>query len=185
MRKRTLLKRFAIGCGGLIGLLIFIGVVGAITGQGNARQITPTPTATSAAVLAAASTPTLPATTQPTTRATTAPTVTPTVQPTRQVTPTPHPTQRATPKPSPKPTQPACQAVNSNPWCYNFSPGKLIYVPPSGFCTYFNCIPTFYGSDDPGDGYIVECQDTTYSQSGGESGACSSHGGVLRPLYSH
>jgi len=25
----------------------------------------------------------------------------------------------------------------------------------------------------------------TYSQSGGESGACSSHGGVMRPLYSH
>lgn len=185
MRKRKLLKRFAIGCGGLIGILIVIGVVGAITTQGsNARQLTATPTATSAAVLAASTlTPT--ATTQPTISATTAPKVTPTAQPTRQATPTPRPTQRATPKPTPRPTQPACQALNNNPWCYNFSPGKLIYVPPSGFCNYFNCIPTFYGSDDPGDGYIIECQDTTYSQSGGESGACSYHGGVLRPLYSH
>jgi hypothetical protein len=31
----------------------------------------------------------------------------------------------------------------------------------------------------------VECSDGMYSQSGGESGSCSHHGGNLRPLYSH
>jgi hypothetical protein len=116
----------------------------------------------------------------------------PTLQPTAK--PTPKPTQLAV-KPTPKPTQPSakptptpkphCVAVNNNPWCYNFSPGGLIYTPPSGFCSYFNCIPTFYASDDPGDGYIIECSDGTFSQSGGESGACSHHGGIMRPLYSH
>src|SRR5260221_515964 len=98
--------------------------------------------------------------------------------------PTPGPTQKPTPTPTPKPTsapthQPAptqpphtptpCPGINCNPWGYNFSsPGKLIYVPPSGFCNYFNCIPTFYESDDPGDGYIVQCSDGMYSLSGGE-----------------
>lgn len=122
---------------------------------------------------------------------TVATTNTPTPVPTQK--PTPIPTLKPTPKPQPTqppvvhptPTQPACQAINNNPWCYSFSPGKLIYVPPSGFCNYFNCIPTFYGSDDPGDGYIAEYNDGAYSQSGGESGACSYHGGVMRPLYSH
>ena len=111
-------------------------------------------------------------------------TPTPVVQPTHQAAPTP--THQATPKPTPKPTQPpACQAVNNNPWCYNFSPGKLITNPPSNFCAYFNCIASFVGADDPDGGYIVECSDTTFSQSGGESGSCSHHGGNLRPLYSH
>jgi hypothetical protein len=133
--------------------------------------------------------PTTQATQQPTTpTATTAtinkaiPTAKPTPIPTQKPTPRPQPTQ---PPVHPTPTKPACQAVNNNPWCYDFNPGKYITYPPSGFCNYFNCIPTFYGSDDPGDGYIAECNDGTYSQSGGESGACSSHGGVMRPLYSH
>jgi len=43
----------------------------------------------------------------------------------------------------------------------------------------------FYESDDPGDGYIVQCSDGMYSLSGGERGACSYHSGVQRPLYSH
>jgi len=131
---------------------------------------------------------------------TTAPTNTPvlsavntsvaTTAPTPTSTPTPKPTAKPTPKPTPKPTQPppkptTCPGINCNPWGYNFSSGNLIYYPPDGFCNYFDCIPSFYGSDDPGDGYIVECQDSTYSQSGGERGACSYHGGVLRPLYSH
>ena len=93
------------------------------------------------------------------------------------------PTNTPTLPPTPTPT--ACQAVNNNPWCYNFNPGNLIYYPPSGFCTYFACIPTFVEPDDPGDGYIVQCNDGKFSQSGGESGACSHHGGVSRPLYSH
>ncbi len=34
-------------------------------------------------------------------------------------------------------------------------------------------------------GYVVECVEGTYSKSGGESGACSHHGGIWRLLYSH
>ena len=109
---------------------------------------------------------------------------TPTVIPTVTATPVPSPTHQSTP--TPKPTQPpACQAVNNNPWCYNFSLGNLITNFPANFCSYFNCIPTFVSADDPDGGYIVECQDGTFSQSGGESGSCSHHGGNWRPLYSH
>jgi hypothetical protein len=93
------------------------------------------------------------------------------------------PAPKPTPKPKPTPTH--CIGVNNNPWCYDFNSGGLIYTPPNGFCGYFNCIATFYAPDDPGDGYIIECQDSTFSQSGGESGACSHHGGEMRPLYSH
>jgi hypothetical protein len=98
-------------------------------------------------------------------------------------TPTVVPTKKPTPasKPTPRP----CGNAGCNPWNYDFNPGNLIYYPPGNFCSYFNCIVSFYSSDDPGDGYIVECQDSTYSQSGGERGACSYHGGVLQPLYSH
>jgi len=38
----------------------------------------------------------------------------------------------------------ACQAVNNNPWCYNFSPGSLIYNPQAAFCDYFTCVSTFW-----------------------------------------
>jgi hypothetical protein len=31
---------------------------------------------------------------------------------------------------------------------------------------------------------MVECNDATYSMSGGISGACSHHGGEDRPVYS-
>ena len=106
-----------------------------------------------------------------------------------QATPTPTPTIVPTHAPQQtqllKPTSPPCQATNGNPWCYNFSPGKLISIPPSGFCTYFACIPTFVEPDDPGDGYIVQCGDDLFSQPGGERGACSHHGGVLKLLCSH
>jgi len=64
-------------------------------------------------------------------------------------------------------------------------PGNLIYHPPSNFCDYFTCVASFWGADDPGDGYVVQCSDGMYSQAGGEPEACSSHGGVYRPLYSH
>ena len=108
-----------------------------------------------------------------------------------QPTPTLIPTHHQTPKPTiapthaPLPTSPPCQATNGNPWCYNFLLGKLIYSPPAGFCTYFACIPSFVEPDDPGDGYIVQCRDGLFSQAGGERGACSHHGWVSRPLYSH
>jgi hypothetical protein len=30
---------------------------------------------------------------------------------------------------------------------------------------------------------VVECNDGTYSHSGGRSGTCSTHSGVMRPLW--
>jgi hypothetical protein len=42
-----------------------------------------------------------------------------------------------------------------------------------GFCTTHSCIGNF----GQGNGYIVQCADGTWSHSGGESGACSWHGG--------
>ena len=95
--------------------------------------------------------------------------------------PTPPPTPTPTPTPRPSPT-PAPTGVYGNPWGYNFTPGNLIYNPPSTFCSYFNCIPSFWNSTN---GYVVECADATFSHSGGRSGACSYHGGEWRPLYSH
>jgi hypothetical protein len=154
--------------------------------------IAATPTATTVpkqAVLLATNVPTEISTDAPTdtptTLATTAPTPTPTLQPSPTPLPThaPQPTPRPTPPP-PKPTPTQCSQP-CNPWGYNFSPGKLIYYPPSNFCAYFNCIPSFWGSDDPGDGFVNQCVDGTYSQSGGERGDCSDHGGEGRPLYSH
>jgi hypothetical protein len=115
--------------------------------------------------------------------ATAKPAATPKPKPT--VTPKPKPT--ATPKPQPtatsgpQPTATPCPGVNCNPWGYNFTSGNYIYNPPSNFCDYFNCIPNFWNSTN---GYVVECNDDTYSHSGGRSGACSYHGGVYRALLS-
>ncbi len=163
----------------VLGLLIGT-IVSATQGtQTPTAQATPTDTPTQDTSLLA-----LTPTDTPADYPTDTPTPTDTPQPT--ATPTPHPAIQptATPRPQPTPT-PHHTGVNGNPWGYDFNPGGYITYPPSGFCNYFNCIATFYASDDPGDGYVVECQDGTYSQSGGESGACSSHGGVMRPLYSH
>jgi hypothetical protein len=108
------------------------------------------------------------------------PTAAPAVQ---AATATPKPAApTATPKlHSPPPTATPC-ANPCNPWGYNFSPpGNLIYSPPSAFCNYFHCIASFWN----GNGYVIECQDLTFSKSGGISGSCSHHGGDYRPLYSH
>lgn len=127
----------------------------------TARQVTPTNTAT---VKPAVSTPTpLPS-----------PTATPQPQPTAK--PTPAPTHPLAPTPTPHPV-----GVNGNPWGYDFNRGNFIYSPPSNFCSYFNCIASFWN----GSGYVVECNDGTYSKSGGRTGSCSHHGSDLRPLYSH
>ncbi len=112
-------------------------------------------------------------------------------------TPMPSPTPSPTPTPTPTPTQPPVQqsvqqpaqqsapppatGVNGNPWGYDFNPGNYITAPPSAFCSYFNCIASFWN----GKGHVEECNDATYSKSGGISGSCSSHGGNWRPLYSH
>jgi hypothetical protein len=69
----------------------------------------------------------------------------------------------------------------SNPWGYNFCSGAYIRNPPSNFCSYFNCIASFWNSTN---GYVDECQDGTYSHSGGVQGACSHHGGEMRALWS-
>ena len=171
--------KVGIGCGTLIALIVFFSLIGTAIGSTNTTTPpTPTPTNKQAAVVV---TPTEAATQQATN-----PTVTITVKPQPTTTPKSQPTVQSTPRPTPHPsTSTPCPGINCNPWGYNFSPGNLIYYPPNGFCNVFTCITSFYSSDDPGDGYIVQCSDGTFSQSGGERGACSSHGGVSRPLYAH
>lgn len=83
------------------------------------------------------------------------------------------------PASSPLPPSATC-AVNGNPWGYNFTCCHPITSPPSSFCSYFSCISSFWS----GSGYVVECVDGKFSKSGGISGACSTHGGPWRPLYS-
>ena len=148
-RTRSRNTKIGLGCGTIIAaLLLCICAVSVYGSSTIGTTLTPTPTTGHVAIQ-------------------NTPTNTPTLPPTPTQKPTPTPTQQPTPTAQPTPTKPACQAVNNNPWCYNFSAGSLIYTPPSGFCNYFNCIPTFYGSDDPDNGYIVQCNDGTYSQSGG------------------
>jgi len=110
--------------------------------------------------------------------------------PTAQSTPRPQLTSRPTPKPTPAPTQaptqaPATTGVDGNPWGYDFRSGNLITNPPANFCSYFPCIATFWAADDPDGGYVIQCADGDFSQSGGESGSCSHHGGDGQTLYSH
>ena len=124
----------------------------------------------------------------PTTTATLAPAATsttaPTMTPLPTATDTPAPTATTPPAPAPTATpQPTCgtDGAPPNPWCYTFADtGKVIYNPPSDFCGYFDCIPSFWTSTN---GYVEECADDTFSHSGGRSGSCSHHGGNQRPLY--
>jgi hypothetical protein len=162
--------QIGIGCGVLLTVCVVFSVltvaIGAATSIGdNTAGLVVAPTATPAP----------------------AATPTPTSQPTPKPTPKPTPTPTPRPVPTSPPPQPAatptlCPGVNCNPWGYNFSPGNLIYSPPGNFCAYFNCIPSFWSSTN---GYVEECQDATFSHSGGRSGSCSYHGGNWRPLYSH
>jgi len=120
------------------------------------------------------------------TSATAHPTATP--APTLAPTPKPKPAPvavvvAAKPAPPPPPPPPApafnyCGAP-ANPWHYNFCAGNVINSPPSSFCSYFPCIPSFWKSTN---GYAEECVDGEYSHSGGRPGACSYHGGEMRPL---
>lgn len=198
-KARNRKEKAALGCLLVVWLLLFFTCTGAaISSSHLATLSTPTETpVTPIATLAQAAqlvSPTATTEASPTPIPTQQPTPTPTstfisrVAPTPTPRPTPTPTPRPTPTPQPTqppPTPPPCQAVNNNPWCYNFNPGNLIINPPSNFCSYFNCIASFVEPDDPDGGYVVECSDGTYSWSGGERGACSFHGGVLQPLYSH
>lgn len=166
-KSRTSKMKLAIGCGTILALLLFFSCIGTTVGMVNlAIQATPTPPANQAASTG----PIISA--QPTPTAISTPTSTPTPQP--PLAPAPTPTQ-------PPPTPTPCPGVHCNPWGYNFTPGTLISSPPAAFCSYFACINNF----TKGHGYVVECQDSRYSKSGGIQGACAYHGGVLRPLYSH
>lgn len=172
--------KVGIGCGAIIALLLFISVIGAAIGSTQPpATATPTPANQQAGLVVTA--------TGIVTHQTTRPTMTVTAKPQSTNTPQSKPTVQSTAsKPTPHPPTPTpCPGINCNPWGYTFSPGNTISNPPSNFCDYFNCIPSFWGSDDPDNGYIVQCSDGMYSQSGGERGACSSHGGVSRTLYSH
>ena len=170
-------------------------VVAALAAGPGSVHATNTPSPRSEGPIAAA-----PASHNPTPSATHQSSVTPSPTPSATLaansplpTPTPPPPQPSPkpapppppppPPPSPKPAPPPANTCGApaNPWGYNFCSGSLIYSPPSNFCSYFNCIPSFWKSTN---GYVDECQDGTYSHSGGRSGACSYHGGELRPLYS-
>jgi len=82
------------------------------------------------------------------------------------------------------PSTPAAVPVSlcgapSNPYRLNLcGRGSFVYSPPSDVCSYFNCIANFPN----GRGYMVECQDGTYSMSGGISGACSHHDGESKAV---
>ena len=182
-KSRTRKMKLGIGCGTIIAVLLFFTCIGTAIGSRNLAP-TPTPTAPSgqAAVISSPTPTRIPSPTP-------VPTHKPTLTPTHEPTPTPTPKPTSAPTHAPQPTQPPhtptpCPGINCNPWGYNFSPGNLIYYPPANFCSYFSCITSFQEPDDPGDGYIVQCADNLFSQSGGERGACSYHGGVQRPLYS-
>jgi len=163
-KTRTRKIQVSLGCTAVIAVVVFCSLVSAARGSGNTAPPTATPTPAQQAALTSAT-----------------PTPTPKPTPKLPARPTPTVIVRPTPVP-PKPTPPpSCQAINGNPWCYNFVPGTLIYNPPSNFCDYFACLGNFWN----GNGYVVECRDSRYSLSGGMQGACSHHGGVLRPLYAH
>jgi hypothetical protein len=91
-------------------------------------------------------------------------------------------THKATPTKKPTPPPATCGAP-SNPFGFNFcGKGGPIYSGdlPGNVCGYFACIPNFSN----GHGYMVECNDATYSMSGGIQGACSHHSGEWREVYS-
>lgn len=86
------------------------------------------------------------------------------VHTTRAPAPTVHTTKAA----------PSTCGAPANPYGYTLCDvGGLVTSPTPGVCTYFNCIANFVN----GTGYMVECNDGTYSMSGGKRGACSYHNG--------
>ena len=155
---------------------LIAGAVGAflvIAAIGNA--CTSSPSGTAAA-------PTAHETQTPSQTTTSTPAPSPSPSPTTALT-APPTAAPAPPTAAPAPPPPACKAqAPGNPYGYDFCPGNLVYSPPRDICSYFNCIPSFWNQTN---GYLVECQDGTYSHSGGVRGACSYHGGQLRPVYSH
>ncbi|HKT02954.1 MAG TPA: hypothetical protein VJT31_25765, partial [Rugosimonospora sp.] len=103
--------------------------------------------------------------------------------PTHAAPPVTHATAPAKPRKSPTKAPPATCGAPANPFGFTFCGGSYIYLAdlPSDVCSYFDCIDNFWN----GKGYLEECKDGRYSMSGGRSGACSYHGGELRPVYRH
>jgi hypothetical protein len=159
---------WAVPIGALAGVVLIGGVC-------TAAAMNPQPTPSSG--IAAASSPESFHVDTPSSQPSSSPSPTPPPSPTPS--PSPSPVAPASTAPAPPPAQNLCGAPQ-NPWGYNFCGGALIYSPPGNFCLYFNCIPSFWKSTN---GYVDECRDGTYSHSGGRQGACSYHGGEMRPLY--
>lgn len=172
--------------GAVFTVLILIAIIGAALG-GNSRNNTPTSRNAAEATSPSSSpidTPTDTTTTTAQPTVTPAPVLTTATSPTASPT-TKKPTTTRTPKPTPTPTRKAVSLCGapSNPFGFNFcGRGHAIYQStlPADVCSYFDCIASFYD----GRGYMVECNDSTYSMSGGIQGACSHHSGERREVYS-
>ncbi|WP_433332324.1 hypothetical protein [Spirillospora sp. CA-294931] len=160
---------------GVLALVVLIGLIGLVVAgqQPPNREATLTSPSTSAS-------PTSP-TPKPPTRTTHAKppqTITSTRPPPVESTrPPPVESTRPPPVRSAKPEK-LCGAP-SNPHGYSFCSGKRIYEPAPDVCGHFDCIPAF----TTGKGYMIQCKDRKVSMSGGRPGACSHHGGVLRPVH--
>jgi len=162
------------------GFFVFIIVLAGSSGNASSGGApAPAPTQHAAPIQKPTPKPIATPTPIPSPKPTPTPTAVPTQPPVQQ-----QPTQQPAPPPpvqQPPPPPPPVTGVNGNPWGYDFNPGNYITDPPSAFCSYFNCIASFWN----GKGHVEECQDATYSKSGGISGSCSKHGGDWRALYSH
>jgi hypothetical protein len=55
----------------------------------------------------------------------------------------------------------------------------VITNPASDICSYLNCVAKFAD----GQGFVVECQDNTFSKTGGTGDVCPKHEGYLQTLY--
>jgi hypothetical protein len=174
---QTVAAGIGVGCSILLVACLALSALGLALGRSNSTQGS---VSAIAAIPTATDTDDATATAESTATIRIHPTATTRVQPTR--TPSPHPTN------APTPTNTPC-ADPCNPWGYNFDPtgGSQITSPPSTFCSYFACIgsPPAYTNFWSGQGYVVECQDTLFSKTGGTQNSCSHHGGELRTLYAH
>lgn len=178
-----------LGCAILLGAIVVLflcsvagygAVSGIVAGASNQQVAIATNTPQGVLQVPPADTPILtPVATIALPTATNVPVAAPTQRPVATRPPVPTATPR--PRPTQPPPTPTPCASPCNPYGYSFSPGNLIYSPPSDFCNYFNCISSFSN----GHGFVNECTDGTYSLSGGIRGDCSSHGGQWRILYSH
>ncbi|TCO43616.1 hypothetical protein EV646_112193 [Kribbella antiqua] len=190
---RGSLPRFRVASRASATGALLLGLVGVGAGSALAAAVlSPAPPATTGPPVAAPTTSSVVPTLAPTTPvpqttahppasrppATVAPTKpTPTRPPATIVPRKPATTRPPKASPPPPATKPALCGAPANPYGYNFcGRGGYVRDPPLDVCSYFDCIPSFWN----GTGYMEECQDGTYSMSGGRSGSCSHHGGNRR-----